>query len=302
MALIVWIAIIVIVGLAAKTLLSKSTARNAFDWNRQHTFFVTGAASGIGKRVTEVLLEKNQRVVATDIAHDQLVTLHKSHPNLLLLKLDVTDHSMWETCYAQAVEKFNTIDVHMNIAGYLKPGYVLDITMQDVSRHIDINTKGVIYGTHYAAKHMKQNRHGHIVNIASMAALCPIAGLGLYSASKYACRAFTLLSAAELKPHGIKATAVCPDAVQTPMLTLQLDHQEASRTFSGDALLTADDVVSVLLGTVLSEQPLEVWIPFSRGALAKFGDIIFGSTLFRILDDQVLAKGDKKRQELKKTC
>ena len=74
---------------------------------------------------------------------------------------------------------------------------------EDVHRHFDVNVKGVIFGTRAAAARMIPQGHGHVVNIASMAALAPIPGLALYSASKYAVRAFSLAAAEELRAHGV---------------------------------------------------------------------------------------------------
>src|SRR5205823_4569252 len=113
-------------------------------------------------------------------------------------------------------------------------------------------------------------RHGHIINIASMAALAPIPGISLYSASKYAVRGFSLAAAQELRAHGVYVTVVCPDAVQTPMLDAQLAHDEAAATFSGPRLLTVEEVGRAIIGQGLARRPLEIYLPPSRGWLARF--------------------------------
>lgn len=137
--------------------------------------------------MTERLLELGNNVIATDMNYNGLEELAKkmsSHSErLLILKLDVTKPQEWEQVYATAVSKFNQIDVHLNIAGYLKPAYLLDISPTDVNIHFDVNVKGLIYGTQFAARHMKEKKSGQIVNISSIAAYSPYPGCSLYGIS-----------------------------------------------------------------------------------------------------------------------
>ncbi len=121
----------------------------------------------------------------------------------------------------------------------MRPGHTPELLDGDVELQIGVNLKGVIYGTREAARLMLRQpdlaRRGHIVNIASLAALAPIPGLTVYSATKYAVRAFSLAAAEELRPLGIAVTVVCPDAVKTPMLDLQVGYEEAALTFTAPA-------------------------------------------------------------------
>jgi len=88
------------------------------------------------------------------------------------------------------------------------------------SRHLDIN-QGVIFATRAVAPILIAQRFGHIVNVASIAAISHVPGLSAYCASKHAVRGFSLAIAHELARHGVAVTVVYPDAVETPMLTLQ---------------------------------------------------------------------------------
>jgi 3-oxoacyl-[acyl-carrier protein] reductase len=245
--------------------------------NRPDTFVVTGCASGIGKQLTGALARDGHRVLATDVRLDALRAAAAegawSEERVHLRALDVRDAAAWDATVDEAVAAFGRVDVVMNVAGYLKPGYVVDTVPEDVDRHLDINTKGVIFGTRAAARHMLTQGGGHVVNIASMAALAPVPGISLYTASKYAVRAFSLAAAQELRPRGVYVTVVCPDAVATPMLDLQKDYKEAALTFSAPRILTTDEVVALLLGDVLRRRPLEVILPRSRGWLARVADI-----------------------------
>lgn len=237
---------------------------------------VTGAASGIGACLVEGLLARGATVLAMDRNEAGLQALKTRLASAALATrvLDVRDAADWQRSLAEAQARYGRIDTLMNVAGVLKPGYVQDFDPADVDFHLDINTKGVIHGTRAAAKLMVAQGSGHIINIASLAGLAPVPGLSLYSASKFAVRGFTLAAAYELKPLGVKVTAVCPDAVATPMLDLQRHREEAALTFSGSRkTLTAADVAQAIFDTVLPKAPFELSLPAHRGRLAKLGSV-----------------------------
>ena len=160
----------------------------------------------------------------------------------------------------------------MNVAGYLKPAYTRDLTAKDLDLHLDVNVKGVVFGTRAAARRMVPAGRGHIINIGSLASLAPVPGLSLYSASKFAVRGFSLAAATELSRHGVAVTLIMPDAVQTPMLDLQLDYDEAALTFSGDRALTVEEIERVIVERVLPDRPMELTVPAGRGSLARIAN------------------------------
>ncbi|MDF1664971.1 MAG: SDR family oxidoreductase, partial [Planctomycetota bacterium] len=200
-------------------------------------YLLTGCASGIGRHLTGQMLARGHSVVATDLAYDKLLKVAEEdgwpEEKRLCLELNVTDSANWDDVFAKAQEKFSTLDGVLNIAGYLQAAWVHELEERDIDLHFNVNVKGVILGTHKAAKIMKAQGFGHIINIASMAALAPIPGLSLYSASKYAVRSFSLAAAQELRAHGVYVSVLCPDAVQTPMLDKQKNDARAAMTFSG---------------------------------------------------------------------
>lgn len=261
------------------------------------TYFVTGAASGIGRHLAGELLKRGARVLATDLNRAGLDELRQSSgagESLWTETQDVRDAAQWQRLLADMAARWGRVDVLMNVAGVIRPGWVQDGSPQDVDFHLDINAKGVIHGTHAAARQMLRQGGGHIINIASLAGIAPVPGLSLYSASKFAVRGFTLAIAQELAPKNIKVTAVCPDAVQTPMLDMQVDYEQAAMTFSGNRVLTVADVTNVILGRVLEKAPLEVMIPGSRGWLAKLASAF--PDLNAALLESLRRKGLKQQQ------
>jgi len=248
------------------------------------TFLVTGCASGLGRHLTGALLHRGERVIATDL---DLQALQRAAAEdgwvadrTALLPLDVTSSEAWDQALAAGLQRFGPrLDVLINNAGHLQPGWVHEVTTEQIERHLGVNSRGVILGTRTAARVMLEQEaaadgdgrglRGHIVNIASLAGVAAIPGISLYSASKFAVRGFSLAAAEELAPHGIAVTAICPDAMHTPMLELQVDYEEAALSFSTPRILAVEDIERVLVEKVLPKRPVECLVPFSRGWTAK---------------------------------
>jgi 3-oxoacyl-[acyl-carrier protein] reductase len=239
---------------------------------------LTGAASGIGLHLAKVFASKGTPLLVTDIneqvLQEQAEKLHWRPLQVLVQKLDVRDREQWKKTIDLAVQTWGRIDILMNIAAYLRPGFVHEIDVSEVDRHIDVNVKGVIYGTQAAARQMVSQRHGHIINISSLAGIVPTPGISLYSASKFSVRGFSLAVADELRPHEVYVTVVCPDAVQTPMLDLKLHHKkETALVFSGSRPLRVQDIERAIFEKVIPKKPLEVLLPAHRGWLSKLANL-----------------------------
>jgi len=245
---------------------------------------ITGAASGIGRHLVGAFLRRGERVAATDVSYERLLEVAAvdawcgsgADPTAVrLAALDVRDPRAWEAVWDAAEAALGPIDRVLNVAGFLAPDWIEHASDGDIERHFDVNAKGVVYGTRCAARRMIPRHAGHIINIGSLASLSPVPGLSLYAASKFAVRGFSLSVALELADKGVAVTVVLPDAVQTPMLDLQRPRPEAALTFSGGRVLTPADIEATLV-EVLRTRPLEVAIPASRGALARFASAMPG--------------------------
>lgn len=256
-------------------------------------FFITGAASGIGRHLTTAFARRGHRVLAADLAIDALEQSRReqgwSPEAVHTVALDVRDPAAWRAGLRAALSAFGRVDVLLNVAGVLRPGHIWETTDADVDLHLDVNVKGVVHGMRVVGEHFRSLRRGHIVNFGSLASLAPVPGLTLYSASKFAVRGLSLAAAQELGDHGVAVTVVMPDAVMTPMLDLQLDYAQAALTFSGSEPLTVQDVELALLEKVLPERPLEFAIPWSRGALARVANTVPASA--RLLRPLLERKG-----------
>ena len=289
-------------------------------------FLITGAASGIGHDLARTLHRQGHRILATDLDESRLRARsprrtesvgeddnhqdggreHGGHEHLQPgdappgnrrwhpAALDVRNPRDWERLLQRAVDLWGGLDTLLNVAGYLKPGEIRSATIEDVHLHFDVNVKGVVFGTRAAARLMKHQGSGQIVNIASLASLAPIPGMALYSASKYAVRGFSLAAAEELREHGITVTTVCPDAVATPMLDLQLHYPEAALTFTAPRILSTSEVTNVILKRVLGKRRRLVAFPIHRAWLARFADLFPASQSWLV---KFLRRRGRKRQQ-----
>ena len=261
------------------------------------TVFITGSANGIGKHLSEVFYNQGFNVVATDFLIEKLITQTSDWKveNCLIEELDVRNIDNWQKVVQKTIEKFGKIDILLNVAGVITPGFVSEFALQDIDYHIDINVKGLMYGTKIVADEMMKVGEGHIINFASLAGVAPIHGIALYSASKYAVRGFSLAITPELRAKGIQVSVICPDLVNTNMLTSQLDYKAAALTFSGNKVLTVRDIEKAVLVNALQKNQAEILVPFSRGLTAKLGN--FFPSIGFWLTENLMKKGLKKQAE-----
>lgn len=243
-------------------------------------FWVTGAASGVGCHLADCLLKRGARVMITDLNLEGLQRAARARDwredRILLRQQDVSDAHGWDALLHELILRWERLDVLLNVAGMIHPGWLAEVRVEDIDRHIDVNFKGVAFGSRVAARRMLGDGGGHIINFASLAGIAPVTGIGLYSASKFAVRAFSLVLAQELKPRGVYVTVVCPDAIETPMLVQQEAYEEAALTFSGRQPLTVHDIERVIFDRVLVRRPREVTLPLSRGLQARLVSLFPG--------------------------
>jgi NAD(P)-dependent dehydrogenase (short-subunit alcohol dehydrogenase family) len=183
-------------------------------------WFITGASRGFGLELARAALAAGDHVVAS--ARDPRV-VHAALPapsgRLLALPLDVTDQQQAADVVSAAVERFGSIDVLVNNAGYGVFGSVEEISDAQARQLFDTNVFGLLNVTRAALPVLRAQGSGHIVNVGSSAGFAASAGGGLYSATKFAVEAITEALHAELTPLGLRVTVVQPGSFRTQFLT-----------------------------------------------------------------------------------
>ncbi len=241
--------------------------------------WITGAANGVGAQLVTTALLRGFRIVATDINIEGLKARaqESSWPSELVLiqALDVRSSEQWRQVREALDNRWGQWDVLINNAGILRPGFLREASEEDLTLHLDVNLKGVILGSQLACWYMGSQGRGHIINIASLAGMVPVSGLGYYSVSKFGVRAYSLILAEEMAPQGVKVSVLCPDLIKTAMYDLQLDYpEEAALTFSGGRALSVEEIATCVFDRILTKAPLEVAMPYYRGWLAKMGNLL----------------------------
>ena len=185
---------------------------------------VTGGASGIGKASVAALLAHGAAVVAADLnpnVHQAFGDLPFDFGDRLrTCVVDVSDEADVEKMLATAIDAFGRIDIVVNNAGVGGAiGRIVDMDLADWRTTFAILVDGVFLGMKHAARHLAaQGDGGVIINMASIAGLNGGVGPLAYSAAKAAVINMTENAAVELAPHRIRVNAICPGAIQTPML------------------------------------------------------------------------------------
>ncbi|MBA6411875.1 SDR family oxidoreductase [Parahaliea sp. F7430] len=183
--------------------------------------FITGAASGIGLATMQRLAADGAKVFACDINSEALEAaasaLRDSGSDVLSLSLDVTDDAGCQAAIAACVEHFGQLDILCNIAGMVCTGHFADLSIERWRRVMDVNANSVFVLCQAAMPHLLESG-GNIVNIASTAALAGLPYNSAYCASKAAVLQLSKALATEYAHRGVRVNAICPGAVNTPLV------------------------------------------------------------------------------------
>ncbi len=180
------------------------------------TIMITGASRGFGKIWAEAFLKRGDNVVATARNISQLDDLvEKYGDNVLPIQLDVNDRAADFAAIHQAKDYFVGIDVLINNAGYGLFGAIEETTEKEARDQIETNVFGLLWLTQAVIPVMREQGHGHIINLSSFLGLVTIPFLGLYNASKHAVEGISETLATELKSFGIKVSVVEPNGFST---------------------------------------------------------------------------------------
>jgi NAD(P)-dependent dehydrogenase (short-subunit alcohol dehydrogenase family) len=186
------------------------------------TVFITGAASGLGAALGEVLARSSADIVVGDIDHAGAAQvagrLRDLGARAYPIGFDVGDVASAEHAIADAIDNFGRLDVLINNAGTDKTLPIDELTPAQWLRVIDTNLNGPFLMARSAAAHMRQAGGGHIINVASTAAKRAWPNASAYHASKWGLLGLSHALHAELRPYNIKVTAVIAGGMRTPFL------------------------------------------------------------------------------------
>jgi NAD(P)-dependent dehydrogenase (short-subunit alcohol dehydrogenase family) len=183
------------------------------------TCVVTGGGSGIGKALSELLLELEATVYSIDINAAGLDSVACAGHSTCLHKvqLDITDEIAVSDQLSAIVRENGSIDYLFNVAGITIAGEARDLSRDNWREVIDVNLNGLINTTVDTYQLMVRQGHGHIVNMASVQGLVPLPLEAPYVTSKYAVVGLSQALRVEGRDLGVKVSVVCPGMVETPI-------------------------------------------------------------------------------------
>jgi len=184
---------------------------------------VTGAASGIGRATATRLAADGFRVAVLDIGDPATGDAD------LALRADVTDPAAVRRAFTDVLDAFGRIDVLVNnagITGSAEATVCHETPIEEWDRVLAVNVRGPFLCTRAALPVMLRQGSGHVITIASVAGLVAFPGRCAYTTSKGAAVLFTKSLAVDYAGAGIRANAVCPGMVETPMTQWRLDQPE----------------------------------------------------------------------------
>jgi NAD(P)-dependent dehydrogenase (short-subunit alcohol dehydrogenase family) len=183
---------------------------------------VTGAASGIGLGIAGALADEGLRLVLADIDSDRLEReaerLHSSGAQVEAVVTDVGDPDAVQALAKLTINRFGTVHLLCNNAGILRGGRVWELPLSDWEAVLRVDLMGVIYGLRsFVPLLLASGEEGHVVNVASMASVVPVPGIGPYNVSKHGVLALSETLHAELTQMGasIGVSVVMPGRVAT---------------------------------------------------------------------------------------
>ncbi len=179
---------------------------------------VTGAAAGLGNAVSQGLLEAGATVVYSDLKLEDAQAAAKKGAEItggkaIGLKCAVDKPEEVEAMFKAVVDTYGKVDILYNNAGIANVADALvNLSCEDIAKHVDVNVNGTIYCSREAAKYMIKQKSGSIINVASMSAhIYNVPQKATYyAATKGAIISFTRSLGCELAPDGVRVNCVSP--------------------------------------------------------------------------------------------
>jgi len=229
---------------------------------------ITGASSGIGEATSIEFAKKDSIVVLVGRRKEKLLEVEKkiSKNNIttMVCPCDISDKSQVKEMCKTVLEKFHRIDILVNNAGFAIYGKVSDLDIDEIESQMATNYFGMVYCIKNFLPKMLEQKSGHIVNVASVAASFGLPGIASYCASKFAMLGFSESLQHELKGTGVRITVVSPIMVRTNFF----EHPSFDSMPKNPAGSISSESVAKAILKAANSSRLEIIVPsIIRGAV-----------------------------------
>ena len=233
---------------------------------------ITGAGSGLGRALSLRFAREKWRVAVADInverADETLTQVKNAGGTGFVQHCDVANATDFEALADQVKKDWGGVDVVINNAGIAAAGTVHATSLADWEAVININLLGVVRGCHTFVPMLLAQRSGHVVNIASFAALASAPGMASYNVAKAGVFSLSESLRAEVYDEGVDVTVACPAFFRTNLLESFRGPDPAAKAtvarIMDRATVTADDVANDIYEAVMNRRFLVISHPDSR--------------------------------------
>jgi 3-dehydrosphinganine reductase len=264
---------------------------------------VTGGSSGIGFALARLLVRQGAHVfliarreaLLQEAAELLRPVVSQNGQRIAFLSADVSSESEVSAAVDRVTEQMGLPDLVINSAGVTHPGYVQDLSLGIFRTMIEINYMGTVHVSKAVLNGMLKRGSGHIVNIASMAALVGVFGYTAYGASKFAVRGFTDALRAEVKHLGIDVSIVYPPDTDTPQLAYenQFKPPETRAISRLNSVLQPEKVAAEIMAGIAHRRYL--LLPGFDSKLSYWLISVAGGLVYPVMD-WLVAREKRKRE------
>ena len=235
---------------------------------KEKVSIITGAASGFGKGIAKKFSEEGAKLILADINKDELEKVSKDLDQDFF-HVDVSSSSSMQKLSEYVLNKYKNIDIMVNNAGITHlPKPLEEVTEEEFDKVFSVNSKSVFFCGKFFVPHMKREKKGSILNIASTAGLSPRPNLNWYNATKGWMITATKAMAVELAPFNVRVNSLAPVAGETPLLksflgkdtpekrnaflsTIPLGRFSTPKDLANAACFLCSDEASMITGSIL---------------------------------------------------
>jgi 3-oxoacyl-[acyl-carrier protein] reductase len=206
---------------------------------------VTGSSRGIGKAISKTIADAGANVIMAARDEEALSKLKEeiisNKGKAIYLTTDLAKEEDIKALFKKVEKDYGTLDVLINNAGFVIPGELVDFSIKDFDRLIDVNLRAVYLCCQHALKLMLPKGSGYIINISSVVGFKGYPNQTAYTASKHGVVGLSKALSAEVQKYGIRVSLVHPGGVDTDLVG------KARPDLDKSALMQPEDIAQTVM-------------------------------------------------------